>query len=70
MTRFQQTPSGERAEIGMRARQFTMERFGLESVLDRWEVLYQELLALNPEPRRWGRRAELAPVRRGQADVF
>lgn len=45
--------SEERLGMGERARQRTMERYGLESVLDRWEALYRELLESHPKPRRW-----------------
>ena len=36
----------ERYAIGQRARQSIIERFSMESVLDRWEMLYAELLDL------------------------
>ena len=44
MTRMMRTPREERRSMGERARQRTTERFGLESVLDRWEALYRDLL--------------------------
>jgi hypothetical protein len=40
--------------MGERARQFVMERFSLDAVLDRWEELYARLLESNPKPVRWG----------------
>ena len=45
----------ERRAMGERARQCIVERYSLDSVLDRWEALYSELLARNPAPRRWAR---------------
>jgi glycosyltransferase involved in cell wall biosynthesis len=69
MTRFQQASWPERAAMGGQARHFILDRFGLESVLDRWEAFYNELLALNPEPRRWSRRDDGAPVRCGPGGV-
>jgi len=40
--------------MGERARQRISAQFSLETVLDRWEALYAELLERNPLPRRWG----------------
>jgi glycosyltransferase involved in cell wall biosynthesis len=54
MTRLMRTSPQERAAMGERARQRTIAQFSLETVLDRWEALYAELLELNPVPRRWG----------------
>ncbi len=54
MTRMMQTPAEERKAMGERARQFVLERFGLEAVLDRWEDLYADLLKRNPRPARRG----------------
>lgn len=45
----------ERRAMGERARQRVVEQYSLDSILDRWEALYDELLALNPAPRQWGR---------------
>ncbi|HUH63492.1 MAG TPA: glycosyltransferase [Terracidiphilus sp.] len=45
----------ERRAMGERARQRVIERYSLDSVLDRWEALYAELLAQNQLPRRWAR---------------
>ena len=45
----------ERRVMGERARQCVVERYSLDSVLDRWEALYSEMLARNPAPRRWAR---------------
>jgi glycosyltransferase involved in cell wall biosynthesis len=44
MLRVMQTPPEERRAMGERARQQVIARFSLESVLDRWERLYAELL--------------------------
>jgi len=55
MTSLKQTPQKERKAIGQRARSNVIERFSLQAVLDRWEGLYQDLLARNPRRRRWGR---------------
>jgi glycosyltransferase involved in cell wall biosynthesis len=54
MNRMMQIPAGERRDLGQRARQFVLERFSLEAVLDRWEGLYADLLQQNPTPTRWG----------------
>jgi glycosyltransferase involved in cell wall biosynthesis len=54
MTRLVRLPSLERRAMGERARRFVMERFSLDAVLDRWEVLYSRLLESNPRPMRWG----------------
>jgi glycosyltransferase involved in cell wall biosynthesis len=53
LIRTMRASSEDRRGMGERARQRTMERYGLESVLDRWEALYRELLERNPKPRRW-----------------
>jgi glycosyltransferase involved in cell wall biosynthesis len=44
MTAMMQTPPAERHAMGERARKRTIEQFSLETVLDRWERLYTELL--------------------------
>jgi glycosyltransferase involved in cell wall biosynthesis len=54
MTRMVRLPLHERRAMGERARQFVMERFSLDAVLDRWEELYARLLESNPKPVRWG----------------
>jgi glycosyltransferase involved in cell wall biosynthesis len=46
-------PVNERINLGERGREWARERFALESVLDRWESLYGELMAKNPVRRRW-----------------
>jgi glycosyltransferase involved in cell wall biosynthesis len=38
--------AGERMAMGERARQRIVEKFSIESVLDRWETLYDDLLSL------------------------
>ena len=47
----------ERQAMGERARRMVLEKFSLEQVLQRWEDLYESLLAKNSMPGRWGRRA-------------
>jgi glycosyltransferase involved in cell wall biosynthesis len=54
MTRMMRTPLEERRAMGERARQLTIERFSLETVLNQWDDLYNELLQRNPKPRHWG----------------
>ncbi len=54
MIELMRTPPEDRKTAGERARQFAIERYSLESVLDRWEALYGELLRQSPRPRRWG----------------
>lgn len=44
MRKLMEMPPEVRSAMGERARQFVTERYGLESVLDRWEKLYEELL--------------------------
>ena len=44
MTRVMQAPEVERLAMGTRARQRVIEKFSMESVLDRWEALYEGLL--------------------------
>lgn len=53
MTALMNAPHAERKLIGEQARQLTIERFSLDTVLDRWEALYSDLLKQNPEPKRW-----------------
>jgi glycosyltransferase involved in cell wall biosynthesis len=45
MERMIKAPAQERQSMGLSARRFVTGRFRLESVLDRWEALYDELLA-------------------------
>ncbi len=52
MTKLMRTPPEERRAMGERARQQVTERFSLETVLDRWERLYAELLDRNRARRR------------------
>ena len=54
MTRLMRKPPEERRAMGEQARQRVTELYSLDSVLDRWETLYRELLDRNPRPRRWG----------------
>jgi glycosyltransferase involved in cell wall biosynthesis len=44
MARLMRAPESERHAMGDRAREFVVKQFSLESVLDRWEELYAELL--------------------------
>jgi len=44
-----------RATMGLQARQFVLDHFSLEAVLDRWEALYLQLLLSHPKPSRYGR---------------
>ena len=55
MKRMMGTSPKKRNAMGQRARERVIERFSLECVLDRWEVLYGDLLKRNPRPIRWGR---------------
>jgi glycosyltransferase involved in cell wall biosynthesis len=55
MTKMMRTPPEERRAMGERARQLVIERFSLETILDRWEALYGDLLQRNPRPARWSR---------------
>lgn len=57
----QLTPANRRA-MGVNARQRIEERFGLTSVLDRWEQLYADLLFQRPLPARWGRDFQPEPI--------
>jgi glycosyltransferase involved in cell wall biosynthesis len=45
----------ERNGMGLRLRQAVVERFNINSVLDKWEALYVGLLAKNPQPMRMRR---------------
>lgn len=56
MTRLMQLPPHELQAMSHRARQLIIDRFNLESVLDRWESLYNELCETHPRP---GRRSSL-----------
>jgi glycosyltransferase involved in cell wall biosynthesis len=53
MSRMVRTPLRERKAMGKRARQFVVEHFSLDAVLDQWEALYADLLNQHPEPSRW-----------------
>jgi glycosyltransferase involved in cell wall biosynthesis len=52
MTRLMHAPIEERRAMGERARRSVLERFSLESVLDRWEDLYSNLLVRGNTDRR------------------
>jgi glycosyltransferase involved in cell wall biosynthesis len=56
MTRMMNTPWEERKAMGERAREFVLDRFSLEAVLDRWQRLYEDVLIQNSRPRRWAQR--------------
>ena len=55
MNRMMRLDARTRAEMGAKARRRVVEHFSLESVLDRWEGTYRELLARNQRPARWAR---------------
>jgi glycosyltransferase involved in cell wall biosynthesis len=55
MVRMMGTSLEERRAMGERARRLAVERFSLETILDRWEALYRDLLQRNPRPARCGR---------------
>jgi glycosyltransferase involved in cell wall biosynthesis len=55
MQRVMQLDPEERRAMGSRARQRAIAEFDLESVLDRWETLYTELLVRQAKPVRWAR---------------
>lgn len=50
MTGLMQIPAAERQAIGARARRFATGQFNLQTVLNRWERLYQDLLEGCPAP--------------------
>jgi hypothetical protein len=52
MAKLMHTPIEERRAMGERARRMVRERFSLETVLDRWEQLYAELLGEKTARRR------------------
>jgi glycosyltransferase involved in cell wall biosynthesis len=52
-------PERDRRELGRRARQKIVGRFDLSSVLNRYELLYRDLLAANPCPMRFRRARHL-----------
>lgn len=54
MTRMMRLGVDERTTMGDQARCRIAEQFSLDSVLDRWESLYLELLGQHPRPRRFG----------------
>lgn len=53
MLRLMQMRPENRRAMGMDARRRIEQRFGLEAVLDRWEMLYRVLLERTGRPRRW-----------------
>jgi len=58
LLRLMQMAPANRRSMGLKARQRIEERFGQESVLDRWEALYTQMLDERPLPTRWGRRLQ------------
>ena len=56
MTALMLMPVEARSAMAERARRSVLERFSIESVLDRWESLYEGVLERNPKPRHWGSR--------------
>jgi glycosyltransferase involved in cell wall biosynthesis len=55
MIRMMQLSAEERVNMGNQARQHILTHFSLDTVLDRWEALYHDLLENCPRPRRWAR---------------
>lgn len=55
MLRLMQMAPATRCALGMNARQRIVQEYSLDSVLDRWEALYSELLAERTLPARRGR---------------
>jgi glycosyltransferase involved in cell wall biosynthesis len=53
MTRMMQIPPEDHRAVGEQARQLATNRFSLNSVLDRWEHLYTDLLRKHTNPSRW-----------------
>lgn len=53
MDRMMRLDTDARAAMGDRARRRVVEQFSLESVLDRWEAVYRDLLEQHPRPRPW-----------------
>ncbi|MGA2534520.1 MAG: glycosyltransferase [Terracidiphilus sp.] len=60
MMRLMESPLEERSAMGERARQHVLDHFSLDAVLNQWETLYDDLLALNPRSRRWRARRACA----------
>ena len=58
MAQFMQIPAAERLAMGEQARQRIVARFSMESVLDRWEDLYADLL----DPSLQAREARIRPT--------
>jgi glycosyltransferase involved in cell wall biosynthesis len=52
MMRLMEMPPDIRRAMGQLARERMSELFNLDGVLDRWEVLYRDLLKTNSHPRR------------------
>ncbi|MGA3031801.1 MAG: glycosyltransferase [Terracidiphilus sp.] len=68
VSRMMRMPLAERYAMGQRARHSVIERFSMESVLDRWERLYAELL--EPRPTRGKRvRAREALTRQSATEA-
>jgi glycosyltransferase involved in cell wall biosynthesis len=55
MIRMMSTPVEVRETIGQQARQQVVDHFSLDTVLDRWEALFQQLLDSRPKPSRHGK---------------
>jgi glycosyltransferase involved in cell wall biosynthesis len=53
MVRMMQIPASERLAMGEKARQSTIERYSLVTVLDRLGQMYSELMRRNDQPTRW-----------------
>jgi glycosyltransferase involved in cell wall biosynthesis len=54
MTAMMCSSAQQRSAMGERARQYVVDHFSLDAVLDRWEALYRDLLQRSPVPRRRG----------------
>ncbi len=54
MSSMMERSATERAQIGDENFNFAEEHFAMEKLLDAWERTYEQLLALNPAPHRWG----------------
>jgi len=60
MLRMMQSPNQTRQTMGTQARQHVLDHFSLREVLDRWEVLYQQLLLSHSKPARHGSNAQIS----------
>jgi glycosyltransferase involved in cell wall biosynthesis len=56
MTQIMTKTPKERLDMGLQARNHVLQKFSLNSVLDRWETLYTTLLDQHPHPTRFASR--------------